>query len=63
MVPPAGARSRLWSAAALLAFVSLILLSWAYARAEAQYLAPVEYTGFIWAAVFGFLVFGEPCGR
>ena len=37
----------------------LILLSWAYARAEAQHLAPVEYTAFVWAALFGFLVFGE----
>jgi S-adenosylmethionine uptake transporter len=46
--------------AALLAFASLMLLSWAYARAEAQYLAPVEYTGFVWAALFGFLVFAEP---
>lgn len=45
--------------AALLAFVSLMLLSWAYARAEAQHLAPVEYTAFIWAALFGFLIFGE----
>jgi len=45
--------------AALLAFASLILLSWAYARAEAQHLAPVEYTSFVWAAIFGFLVFGE----
>jgi len=45
--------------AALLAFASLILLSWAYARAEAQHLAPVEYTSFIWAALLGFLVFGE----
>jgi S-adenosylmethionine uptake transporter len=46
--------------AALLAFASLMLLSWAYARAEAQHLASVEYTGFIWAALFGFLVFAEP---
>lgn len=45
--------------AALLAFVSLMLLSWAYARAEAQHLAPVEYTSFIWAAILGFLFFGE----
>ena len=37
-----------------------MLLSWAYARAEAQRLAPVEYTGFIWAAIFGFLIFAEP---
>ena len=46
--------------AALLAFGSLILLSWAYARAEAQYLAPVEYTAFVWAALLGYLVFAEP---
>jgi drug/metabolite transporter (DMT)-like permease len=45
--------------AALLAFASLMLLSWAYARAEAQYLAPVEYTAFVWAAFFGQIVFGE----
>ena len=45
--------------AALLAFVSLVLLSWAYARAEAQHLAPVEYTSFVWAAILGFLIFGE----
>jgi S-adenosylmethionine uptake transporter len=43
----------------LLAFASLILLSWAYARAEAQHLAPVEYTSFVWAAILGFLIFGE----
>ena len=46
-------------AAALLAFASLLLLSWAYARAEAQHLAPVEYTSFIWAAIIGFLAFDE----
>jgi S-adenosylmethionine uptake transporter len=47
-------------AGALLAFASLMLFAWAYARAEAQHLAPVEYTGFLWAALFGFLIFGEP---
>ena len=45
--------------AALLAFASLLLLSWAYARAEAQHLAPVEYTSFIWAAILGALFFNE----
>jgi S-adenosylmethionine uptake transporter len=47
-------------AAALLAFVSLMLFAWAYARAEAQHLAPVEYSGFVWAALFGWLFFAEP---
>ncbi|MFN3388147.1 MAG: DMT family transporter [Allosphingosinicella sp.] len=46
--------------AAILAFVSLMLLSWGYKRAEAQHLAPVEYTGFVWASLFGFLFFAEP---
>jgi S-adenosylmethionine uptake transporter len=46
--------------AAALAIISLLLLSWAYARAEAQMLIPVEYTGFIWAAFFGWLFFSEP---
>ncbi len=45
--------------AATLGIVSLLLLSWAYARAEARMLIPVEYTAFIWAALFGWLVFAE----
>ena len=44
---------------AALATVSLLLLSWAYARGQASYLAPTEYTSFLWAALFGFLIFGE----
>jgi S-adenosylmethionine uptake transporter len=47
-------------AAAALAIISLLLLSWAYARAEAQILIPVEYTAFVWAALFGFIFFAEP---
>ena len=45
--------------AAILSTVSLLLLSWAYARAEASYLAATEYTAFLWAALFGWLIFGE----
>ena len=45
--------------AAALAIVSLLLLSWAYARAEAQILLPVEYTAFIWASLMGWWMFGE----
>jgi len=45
--------------AALLAISSLLLLSWAYARAEASYLAATEYTAFLWAMLFGWLAFGE----
>jgi S-adenosylmethionine uptake transporter len=57
--PPQGEVPEIVGAAAL-SFGSLLLLSWAYARAEAQQLAPVEYTGFVWAAIFGFLFFAEP---
>jgi S-adenosylmethionine uptake transporter len=45
--------------AALLASVSLLLLSWAYARGEASYLAPTEYRSFVWATFFGFTLFQE----
>jgi S-adenosylmethionine uptake transporter len=44
---------------AALALISLILLSWAYARAEAQSLLVVEYTGFGWGAFYGWLIFGD----
>ncbi|HJT40819.1 MAG TPA: DMT family transporter, partial [Sphingobium sp.] len=45
--------------AATLAFTSLAALAWAYARAEAQHLIPVEYSAFVWAAIIGWLAFGE----
>lgn len=57
---PAAAHWPAIVAAAMLAVSSLLLLSWANARAEAQRLVNVEYTAFIWAAILGWLVFGEP---
>lgn len=45
---------------ALLSVGSLALLGWAYARAEAQALIPLEFTAFGWAALLGWLVFAEP---
>jgi S-adenosylmethionine uptake transporter len=47
------------AAAAVLGTAALLLLSWAYARAEARILIPVEYTAFIWASLFGWLAFSE----
>ncbi|MGE4321425.1 MAG: DMT family transporter [Sphingobium sp.] len=58
-VPPASAVP-LILAAAVLAFTSLATLAWAYARAEAQRLIPVEYSAFLWAALVGAIAFGEP---
>jgi S-adenosylmethionine uptake transporter len=59
LIWPAAAVLREIGLAAALAGASLLLLSWAYARAEAQALVPVEYTGFVWAALFGWLKFDE----
>ncbi len=56
---PSAGQWPLIALAAALAIVSLLLLSWAYARAEAQVLLSVEYTAFIWAAIMGWLFFGE----
>lgn len=46
--------------AAVLGVIGLLCFAWAYARAEAQVLVPVEYSGFVWAALFGWVMFGEP---
>jgi GNAT superfamily N-acetyltransferase/uncharacterized membrane protein len=57
--PPPARAVPLVLLAATLAFTSLAALAWAYARAEAQRLIPVEYSAFIWAAIVGWLAFGE----
>lgn len=45
--------------AAVLTVSGAVAMAWAYARAEAQVLVPMEYTGFLWAALFGWLMFDE----
>jgi S-adenosylmethionine uptake transporter len=45
--------------AALLSTSGTLLFAWAYARGPASYLAVTEYSGFLWAALMGWLVFGE----
>jgi drug/metabolite transporter (DMT)-like permease len=45
--------------AALLTVGGAMALAWAYARAEAQALVPIEYSGFLWASLFGWLFFRE----
>lgn len=44
----------------LLSVTAALMLAWAYARAEAQVLVPMEYSAFGWAAAVGWLAFGEP---
>lgn len=47
-------------AASAMSFAGVLLFAWAYARGEASYLSVTEYSGFIWAAALGWLIFGEP---
>ncbi|TIX26663.1 DMT family transporter [Mesorhizobium sp.] len=52
----------LWLSLAGVTVLSLagqFLMSWSYARAEAQYLIPTEYSAFIWAVALGWFFFGE----
>lgn len=56
---PSAAQLPWIAVAAVLGSGSAFALAWAYGRAEAQLLSMVEYTAFIWAAILGYLVFGE----
>ncbi len=47
------------AAAAALTVAGAMAMAWAYARAEAQVLVPFEYSGFLWASVFGWAFFRE----
>lgn len=58
IAPPASIQPDLLAAGAL-TVGGAMAIAWAYARAEAQALLPVEYSGFCWAALFGWLFFGE----
>jgi len=46
-------------AAAVLTIAGAMAIAWAYARAEAQALVPLEYTGFLWASLLGWVFFSE----
>ncbi|HWJ58085.1 MAG TPA: DMT family transporter [Sphingomicrobium sp.] len=46
-------------AAAGMSTAGLLLFAFAYARGEASYLSVTEYSGFAWAAIFGWLFFEE----
>lgn len=46
-------------AAGALTVAGSLSIAWAYARAEAQSLVAAEYSGFVWAAAFGWLFFRE----
>lgn len=46
-------------AAGTLTVVGAMAIAWAYARAEAQALVPIEYSGFLWASLLGWAFFRE----
>ncbi|WP_028968745.1 DMT family transporter [Sphingomonas sp. URHD0057] len=45
--------------AGLMSITGGLLFSWAYARAQASYLAVTEYSAFLWASVLGWIYFHE----
>lgn len=45
--------------AGVLTVCGAMCFAWAYARAEAQALVPIEYSGFLWASVLGWVFFRE----
>ena len=47
------------AASIILSIAGMLLLAWAYARAGAAYLATTEYSGFLWAMLFGWIFFSE----
>ena len=54
--------SELWLPLAAVTALSLsgqYLMTWSYARVEAQYLIPTEYSAFIWAIALGWFFFDE----
>jgi S-adenosylmethionine uptake transporter len=57
---PGPAETLLSAGAAVLSVVGAMIFAWSYARAETQALAPLEYSGFLWACLFGWLFFREP---
>lgn len=44
---------------AALSLTGSLMMNWAYGRAEAQYLIPMEYSAFVWAIGLGWFLFGE----
>lgn len=56
---PSAEATLLIAGSAVLTVIGMVAFAWAYARAEAQVLVPMEYSGFLWASLFGWLFFAE----
>ncbi|MEO5707111.1 MAG: DMT family transporter [Alteraurantiacibacter sp.] len=59
VLPPHGWALATVAGSAVLTVVAGMCLSWAYGRAEAQVLVPLEYSAFAWAALMGWLFYRE----
>ena len=57
--PPSSAALLPLVLAAVLTVAGSLSIAWAYARAPASVLVPTEYSGFVWASLFGWLFFRE----
>lgn len=58
-VTPNGQDLALLSAVGLVATTAMLLFVFAFRHAEAAVLAPLDYVSMLWAALFGFFVWGE----
>ncbi|WP_181699392.1 DMT family transporter [Chthonobacter albigriseus] len=56
---PSTETTLLFAGVGLLGTLGHLAFAWAYAHAPASRLAPLEFTSFLWAAVFGLVFFGE----
>lgn len=61
-VTPTAAQVALMCVIGLPGFVGHFALVWALGQAEASVLAPFNYSGLIWAILYGFVLFGEVPG-
>ncbi|MXO73379.1 DMT family transporter [Alteraurantiacibacter buctensis] len=59
VLPPDGWALATVAGAAALTVLAGLCLAWAYRRAEAQVLVPLEYSAFVWAALMGWLFYRE----
>ena len=58
-VTPNGQDLLLLAAVGLVATTAILLFAFAFRHAEAAVLAPLDYISMLWAALFGFLVWGD----
>ena len=58
-VTPSGQDLALLAAVGLVSTTAMLLFAFAFRHAEAAVLAPLDYISMLWAALFGFLVWGD----